>query len=1329
MSVAVTAPPSPYKGLAPFEDSDADALLFFGRESESEVIAANLIASRITVLYGPSGVGKSSVLRAGVAYRLRRERDAAVVVFSSWTGDPVVGLIEAAGGSGDSLADSLADAADRAGGDLYLILDQFEELFLYHKNGGDFAQQLASVLQRGGLRVNVLIGMREDSLARLDVLKASIPNLLTNRLRLERLDRRAATAAIVGPLEWYNERVAPEERVEVEPELELAVLDQVTAGRVELAAAGRGVALAGRDEDRIEAPYLQLVLTRLWEVERARGSRVLRLATLAELGGAEHIVEAHLEQAMAELSPGEKGAAAAMYHFLVTPSGTKIAHGVRDLAGYAAVPEDEAAGVLQRLTAERIVRASSENGPSTTRYEIFHDVLADAVVAWRTRYEAERALDEERLDHRRRQRRLLLIGIAALVAMAVLAAIAIYALDQRAEAQHQAKIAQEQQSKAEANEAAAKKSAANEKAAKKTAQANAHKAKQNEQKYRRAAAEAQAQEERANDSAASERTAKQQAQQSAAVAENETRHAKAETRRAERATRRESLAKASAVKQRNINRAEQLAAEARVFLTADAEKSVRSSLAALRAFQIAKIRRPPARVEDTLRDGILRLRLRAVLRLQKKGDVHVTRFSPDDSLVFVGGQGGAALFDRNRGLRGRTLLPGANVLDAAFSPDGTLVAGAGGKNDRIAHVWDVGTGAQVLALEHKGAVNSVAFSPNGQLIATGSADGTARLWSVAGGIPLASFPHEAGARGKAVQYVEFSPDGTKLLTVGGDRFAHVFDVARHAELFALNNVGVVNTARFSHDGTLIATAGATPAGSTEAVRIWSAKTGDQVDVLNLTGGARVADLAFSPNDKLLATAGSNDTIARIWNFAQHTWVAHITQHRSGVESVAFTPDSGSLITAGRDGRAIFSGTAAGFEQASLAGHSRPLEGAGVSHDGSLVATWSQDGTARLWDARVGTVARDVGKHDLPSGTRSGPIVAFSPNGRTMLSAGADGTAHLWGGGTQLHVLEHGAAVNSAGFSGNGARVITGGADGRARVWRVADGQLVAELPHGAVVTGARLTPSGRFAVTAGRDGVVRVWNVATRATVRRYDLGGSINDVELSRNGRFAVAASSNGVAAVYGVGARSELVLRGHRDEVVAAVFSPDGTRVATASADSTAWIWSARTGKSVELAGHSAALTALAFNNDGSLLATTGVDTDIRVWNGRSGAEVAVLRGHSGVVNDVTFSADGRWIASAGPLSAGIWQVRKRGAWPDTPLYFVDGDAARTPRLDHVAFSPKGWRLLTGWRLGNVRVFDCAVCGGLKELQAIAKPRLRQIVRRSPSSSARRIRPAASR
>src|SRR5947207_11486575 len=111
------APSSPYKGLAAFEDSAVDALFFFGRDRDSQVIAANLMASRLTVLFGPTGVGKTSVLRAGVAYKLRQEAGVDVRIHSSWIGDP---------------GEALTAVASRTTDDLYLILDQFEEYFLYH---------------------------------------------------------------------------------------------------------------------------------------------------------------------------------------------------------------------------------------------------------------------------------------------------------------------------------------------------------------------------------------------------------------------------------------------------------------------------------------------------------------------------------------------------------------------------------------------------------------------------------------------------------------------------------------------------------------------------------------------------------------------------------------------------------------------------------------------------------------------------------------------------------------------------------------------------------------------------------------------------------------------------------------------------------------------------------------------------------------------------------------------------------------------------------------------------------------------------------------------
>ena len=468
---AIAAPPSPYKGLAPFDDSPLDALLFFGREREIEVIVANLMAARLTVLYGASGVGKTSLLRAGVAHRLRRAHGAIVVVLSSWTGDPVAELLDALEAAAAEatdrpaeplrrdvpLADALSALTRRLDSDLYIVLDQFEEYFLYHEGEtgpGTLAEELPEALRRGALRANFLLGIREDALARLDVLKPRIPNLFGNSLRLDRLDRIAGRAAILGPLERYNELVPAEQQVSAEPRLVETVLEQVAVGRVDLGQSGRGGVDDQEDADRIEAPYLQLVLERLWEVETEQGSARLRLETLERLGGAAQIVEDHLERAMSELSSEEKDAAAAIYNHLVTPSGTKIAHRAGDLAGYAAVDEAETERVLNRLVEERIVRAG-ENGAEGPRYEIFHDVLAEAVLAWRTRHEADRLVAAERRAAARRHRRMLVFAVVAAIVIAILAAIAIFALAQRHDARNQARRARGRELAALASTAAA----------------------------------------------------------------------------------------------------------------------------------------------------------------------------------------------------------------------------------------------------------------------------------------------------------------------------------------------------------------------------------------------------------------------------------------------------------------------------------------------------------------------------------------------------------------------------------------------------------------------------------------------------------------------------------------------------------------------------------------------------------------------------------------------------------------------------------------------------------------------------------------------------------
>ena len=246
---------------------------------------------------------------------------------------------------------ALVDVATRAQAerDVYLILDQAEEYFTYHGEGDGFDAALAALVD-GPLRVNVLLSLREDTLAALDRLKGAIPNLFGNVLRLDHLDRAAGRAAIVKPLERWSE--LEDDAVTIEDELVGGrARRRRRRGGSSSARAARAPSGGNGRAPGIEAPYLQLVMQRLWDVERAQGSATLRAATLAGLGGAGQVVADHLERAIEALTPAQRDIAALLFDHLVTPSGTKIAHEASDLAQFAAAPEDDVASSPGRARA------------------------------------------------------------------------------------------------------------------------------------------------------------------------------------------------------------------------------------------------------------------------------------------------------------------------------------------------------------------------------------------------------------------------------------------------------------------------------------------------------------------------------------------------------------------------------------------------------------------------------------------------------------------------------------------------------------------------------------------------------------------------------------------------------------------------------------------------------------------------------------------------------------------------------------------------------------------------------------------------------------------
>ena len=254
-------PTSPYKGLAPFEDTELDEQLFFGREHERDVIVANVVAARLTVLYGPTpGIGKSSVLRAGVARDLRAlPEEPLVVVCDSWAESPAVALAEAVAGAASIDPVSLSDTIEIAAAEhseIYLLLDQVEEYFVYHGSDPALGDALAELLTRPELPVHILIAIREDALARLDAFKRRLPGLLANRLQLDHLTLDAGRRAILGPVERFAALAPGEQTLAVEPELVDAVLAGVSTGALLGARRGRGSSGSGDGQARVETPYL-----------------------------------------------------------------------------------------------------------------------------------------------------------------------------------------------------------------------------------------------------------------------------------------------------------------------------------------------------------------------------------------------------------------------------------------------------------------------------------------------------------------------------------------------------------------------------------------------------------------------------------------------------------------------------------------------------------------------------------------------------------------------------------------------------------------------------------------------------------------------------------------------------------------------------------------------------------------------------------------------------------------------------------------------------------------------------------------------------------------
>ncbi len=1093
----LAAPASPFKGLAAFEDSDLDALFFFGREREREVLVANLLAARLTILYGESGVGKSSLLAAGVVRALREVAPETVIALrSTWSG--VI----------DDILDDVRDV-----GESYLILDQFEEYFVYHSAAdedepGTLLRDLPELLRRS--RVNVLIALREDSLARLDAFKARIPSVFANQVRLEHLDRDAGRAAILGPIERWNELTG--EAVTVEPALVEAVLDEVSAGRVD------GV---GNDRSRIEAPYLQLVLERIWAAERADGSSTLRLATLMILGGAAAIVRDHLQGALDSLVPAEREIAARVFEHLVTPSGTKIAHHVADLADYADVPQESLRTVLSELTRDRIVHSVD----GSDRYEIFHDVLAEPIRAWRE----QRRLDRERIAARHRHRRLLVVTAFAFVALAFVAGLAVWALSERSVARSDA-----QRARARAFQARALQQLTidpGESVQLALAAARLEPVRTSEEVLRQALiADRLRLVRHAGAPVSAVAVSSRGDLVAAAVSPGTVLILDARNRRLIRTIpahgavaelsfasngRRLVTASPNGVAHIVNVRTGHLLSRVLVAGARDPDGALRIVPVRGRLRQaLAHVRRLSVTPSGDLvaaavaeRDGRVRAWIFArdgrLLRVLQRKGIRDLAFSPDGRLLATASaEGLTQLWDPRTGRTARTLLDakhGANAV--AFSPDGTLIA-TGGEDSGI-RIWSVASGERTYFLfGHTNPVSALAWSPDGRVVASASADSTVKLWRVQGIVGAGSLAATLSGNGAPVRSLAFSADDTRLVTGGADGTVRVWDARPDEQLDLLGRArgsaltaqwagktvvglwssGIVKTfdmrsRRVTH---VLETTSRTPtaldisqnasviaAGGGGTIDVWDGRTGSRLSSDDSPAG--VLAVAVAPDGDLVAGGDRGGTV-RVWH-ARGGAPVWSGRQAGEVLDLAFSARGDRLVGAGPAGATVWS-AADGRRVASL-----PSSGGDVravfSPDGALVATAGADGNGRIWFSRTGKLYRP-----LRGDTKALTDIAFGADGRLLATSSKDSDGRIWGvAGGRGHVLQRASfgPLSSIAFDSTG-RWVVGGGPISAIIWNAASGrQLFYLRGHTNVPTGVAFAPHSETILTSSRDGTVRTY--------------------------------------------------------------------------------------------------------------------------------------------------------------------------------------------------------------------------------------------------------------
>ncbi len=1167
----------PYRGLQVFDEEHAE--FFFGREADVGWLLEALRDSRFLAVVGPSGSGKSSLVRAGLIPALRRgdfqrrgdpfpEGD-----LGAWSPDPtrlsgpnsteinskdwLIQVFQPGRRPLDSLAFALLKCnqgtlsqnlgtlveelrADENGlgrltqeilahathtTHLALVVDQFEELFTLCEADAARRAFIANLLHAastpGGQAV-VILTMRADFYSQAATYPDLAVHLADNQVLVSPMTGVELTRAITLPAQKVGLSFEP------------GLVDRL---------------LADTEGEPGALPLLQHALLELWE--RRQNGR-LTFAAYYAIGGVQGALAQRAEGLLAEFTPDQQAHVRwVMLRLARLGEGTADTRRRATMTELARTPEEEAAvrAVVAKLADARLVTTSCDLETGEETVEVAHEALIrgwPALQSW---------LAEDREALRLHQR----LAEAALE----------WARNSRDESYlyRGARLA----------------------AAEEWAATHAGDLNQLERDFLSASLTAR----------------------------------DAETTAREGRRRRVVLALAAGLivtfglallalsqwqqveKQRRLTLSRQLAAQAGEYVDDQLDLAL---LLSAEAFQIA----------DTVeaRSGLLAaLTASPYMKTYLRGHtnwVWSVAFSPDGKTLASGGADGTIiLWDVATGQPSGPPLTGHSdwVRSIAFSPDGGTLAS--GSADGTLILWDATTGQPLgpPLVGHNGFITEVAFSPDGRMLASGSADGTLILWDVASGQPLGD---PLVGHTSFVLSLAFSPDtpegtgGRILASSGADGSVILWDISTGLKPGATGR---------------------------EPDR-------DQPLAYALTGhhGA-VFSVAFSPDGQALALGGEDQTII-LWDVAARQPLGQpLTGHEGPVSSIAFSPDGRALVSSSEDKTVILWDLETGQPlDRSFTGHSDRVLDVAFSPDGHTLASGSADETVILWDVSTQSLGHPLAGHTLWVNN-----LAFSPDGRRLASASSDGTIILWDAANHQPLgpplVGHKSDVNEVAFSPDNQLLASGGLDGAIILWDVSTLQPIGSALIGhqnAAVTGLAFSPDGRIFASAGEDDTIVLWDVASRQSTGPAITSSPYNvkDMAFSPDGRILAFSGHDHTIILWDVAAHQPLgpPLIGQAAGVLSLAFSPDGGTLASGSHDGTIVLWDVAARQPIRqpLVGHTNFVMSLAFSPDGQALVSGGQDGALILWDVTTHRLLGTLLSRPDPVRSVDFSPDGQMLAS---------------------------------------------------------------------------------------------------